>query len=175
MENTFNPTRQYFYQSIFYRAINDRSDLPPLDPVIQGYLSPETEKYKEAQSLMGEVKKAFRLHKKEIKQKKEDQKKSVVWKDIIEEIATREPEGIKEEDIQEAGFVKPEKRFDFEVEEKETSFNPAMPVVSFRKMISYNKEDLVSKALAAMTNYIQSKIEFSVTSEAFKHLSECAG
>ena len=58
-------------------------------------------------------------------------------------------------------FVKPEKRFDFEVQEKETSFNPALPVVSFRKMVSYNKEDLVNKALNAMTNYIKNKIDFS--------------
>ena len=49
-----------------------------------------------------------------------------------------------------------------------------MPVSSFRKMVSYNKEDLVSTALNAMTNYIKNKIDFSVTEEAFKHLTECA-
>ena len=33
--------RQYFYQSIFYRALNDADDLPPLDPVIKKYTNPE--------------------------------------------------------------------------------------------------------------------------------------
>jgi ATP-dependent DNA helicase 2 subunit 2 len=40
VENTFNPLRQYFYQSIFYRALNDAEDLPPLDPVIKNYMTP---------------------------------------------------------------------------------------------------------------------------------------
>lgn len=40
VENTFNPHRQYFYQSIFYRALNDAEDLPPLDPVIKNYMTP---------------------------------------------------------------------------------------------------------------------------------------
>lgn len=40
VENTFNPLRQYFYQSIFYRALNDAEDLPPLDPVIKNYITP---------------------------------------------------------------------------------------------------------------------------------------
>ena len=41
VENTFNPMRQYFYQSIFYRALNDADDRPPLDPVIKKYTNPE--------------------------------------------------------------------------------------------------------------------------------------
>jgi len=33
--------RQYFYQTIFYRALNtDASDIPPLDPVIRKYMAP---------------------------------------------------------------------------------------------------------------------------------------
>ena len=40
VENTFNPNRQYFFQSIFYRAINNNEDLPPLDPVIKNYITP---------------------------------------------------------------------------------------------------------------------------------------
>jgi hypothetical protein len=42
VENTFNPTRQYFYQTVFYRALSpDAVDIPPLDPVIRKYLTPE--------------------------------------------------------------------------------------------------------------------------------------
>ena len=39
-ESTFNPQRQYFYQCVFYRALNDDQNLPPLDPVIKDYLTP---------------------------------------------------------------------------------------------------------------------------------------
>ena len=44
-------------------------------------------------------------------------------------------------------FVKPVNKFSFEEEDEETKFSPANPVSSFKKMISFNKEDLVSKAL----------------------------
>jgi hypothetical protein len=74
-----------------------------------------------------------------------------------------------------ADFVKPSNKFSFEDEDQETSFNPSTPVLSFKKMINYNKEDLVAKALDAMTNYMANKLTFSVTEEAYKHLSECAG
>ena len=42
VQNTFNPQRQYFYQCIFYKALNDdeNQQLPPLDPIIKDYLTP---------------------------------------------------------------------------------------------------------------------------------------
>ena len=46
IESTFNPTRQYFYQMLFYKALNqDATDIPPLDPVIKNYITPETKIY----------------------------------------------------------------------------------------------------------------------------------
>ena len=42
-------------------------------------------------------------------------------------------------------------------------FNPTQPILSFRKMVNYNKEDLVTKALEAMKGYINSKLPFTVT------------
>lgn len=70
--------------------------------------------------------------------------------------------------------MKPNSKFLFEDEEDQMAFNPANPITSFRKMINYNKEDLVSKALADINHYILNKLSFVVTEEAYKHLSECA-
>lgn len=46
MENTFNPVHQYFYQTVFHRALHNEDEIPELDPVIRNYISPEVEKYK---------------------------------------------------------------------------------------------------------------------------------
>ena len=43
------------------------------------------------------------------------------------------------------------------------TFSPSNPVLSFQKMIKYNKEDLVSAAFAHMTNYMNHKLGYSVT------------
>jgi len=42
IENTFNPVRQYFYQSVFHRAVvaNESEGIPELDPVIKNYITP---------------------------------------------------------------------------------------------------------------------------------------
>jgi hypothetical protein len=72
-------------------------------------------------------------------------------------------------------FVKADNKFNFEEEEQDLVFNPAAPIVSFRKMINYNKEDLVDKALKGMDNYITSKLAFTVTEEAYKQMCDCAG
>lgn len=39
--STFNPTLQYFYQCLTFRASNPNSELPPLDPNIEEYLRPD--------------------------------------------------------------------------------------------------------------------------------------
>ena len=77
------------------------------------------------------------------------------------------------EESQEAEEIKLSNKFMFEDEET-ISFDPTNPIISFRKMINYNKEDLVSKAFKELNQYILNKVSFSVTEEAYKHLTECA-
>lgn len=58
VEATFNPARQYFYQTLFYRALNqDAVDIPPLDPVIKAYLTPEARIYEATKGLLKDVRK----------------------------------------------------------------------------------------------------------------------
>lgn len=93
IENTFNPTRQYFYQTLFYRALNDQAtDVPPLDPVIKAYLTPEVKTYQAAQGVAREVKKEFKLLKKFNLEERKNKSKTVMWKDIIGELSQAEPE-----------------------------------------------------------------------------------
>lgn len=65
VENNFNPTRQYFYQTLFYRALSpDAVDIPPLDPVIKNYLTPENRTFANAAPIMKDLRKEFKFIKK---------------------------------------------------------------------------------------------------------------
>ena len=81
--------RQYFYQSIFHRALNDTDDLPPLDPVISNYMNPESSKQAETKVMMQKLRKTFGLIRKVNLKSKENQK-AVVWKDVLEELSTNQ-------------------------------------------------------------------------------------
>ncbi len=63
-----------------------------------------------------------------------------MWKDLINEIgqAPIDEESTREE------FVKPALKFSAEDEDDQARFNPSNPVPSFRKMISFNKRDMVA-------------------------------
>lgn len=126
VESTFNPQRQYFYQSIFYRAINDTEELPALDPVIKAYMNVEASKYARTEGLMGDVRKAFKLNKKLNLVDKSSKKQAVIWKDVIKELSTREePQAMKEEEAGEQfEYVKPDHKFIFDEEDEEMKFNP---------------------------------------------------
>lgn len=39
-ETTFNPTNQYFYQTIFERVKNESEEIPPLNETIKNYITP---------------------------------------------------------------------------------------------------------------------------------------
>ena len=60
-------------------------------------------------------------------------------------------------------YIKPAHKFAFEQEEDDMGFNPSNPIVTFKIMMSFNKEDLVLKALKEMNQYILNKLAFSVT------------
>lgn len=124
------------------------------------------------------MKKAFKIAKKANIAKKYDNQKTLIWKDVIGELSTKEEDEVrmKEEEImeEEGAFIKPANKFMFEDEDEQIAFNPSEPVTSFRKMISYNKEDLVSKALQQMNDYILNKLPFVVTEDSFQQLTGCA-
>lgn len=83
MENTFNPTRQYFFQSVFHRALSQEGELPPLNKVIADYLTPEVGIFEQTQPLMKGFKKEFRLNRKELAKEKAAKKQMLTWKQII--------------------------------------------------------------------------------------------
>lgn len=82
MKYTFNPTRQYFYQTVFHRVFNQGEELPPLDPTIKDYITPEKELVKQAKNELKTVKEAFQL---EVVDEDEDEKKNkkVFWRQLL--------------------------------------------------------------------------------------------
>ncbi len=91
----------------------------------------------------------------DIKKEKQNAKKTIVWKDLI----TGEIGKLEDEEAvgQEVG-----KKFTFDNEDDD-KFNPAEPIVSFRKMVSNNKKDLVSEALDNLAEFIQKRTHKSNT------------
>ncbi len=57
IENTFNPTHQYFYQTVFYRVNVQEGEIPTLNPQIAKYLTPELRIYEENKELCKDIKK----------------------------------------------------------------------------------------------------------------------
>lgn len=174
IDNTFNPTRQYFYQTLFYRALNPHAaDVPPLDPLIHSYLTPEHRTHAAAASTAKLVKKEFKLVRKFNLEEKKNKAKAVMWKDIIGELAHTTPPNDPQETA-DTEYVKPVLKFSVEDEEEEARFNPSNPLQSFRRMVSFSKRDLVGEALKFMNNYILQRLAYSITNESYKHIAECA-
>lgn len=84
-DTTFNPTRQYFFQSVFHRVKKPDDDLPPLDPYIKEYLSPELRFFDDTAGLMPQIRKEFKLTKKELsKERAAKKQQALFWKDVVD-------------------------------------------------------------------------------------------
>lgn len=81
----FNPYRQYFYQTIFYRALNSdqKEVVPELDDVTRKYITPQAEIYEKTSLDLSKIKKQFKLKLVELNRDKLKQKKVIIWKDIL--------------------------------------------------------------------------------------------
>jgi len=69
--------------------------------------------------------------------------------------------------------LKPNKLFGPDDEDNE-HFDPTKPILSFNKMLTNNKIDLVDLALEQLTGYIKNKVATAFSEEALDHLVECA-
>lgn len=97
-----------------------------------------------------------------------------MWKDIIGELQQQKPEEDTAASMEEEAFVKPALKFNADDEDEQARFNPSTPVVSFKRMVAFNKRDLVGEALKSLSNYVLQRLAYSITSEAYAHLGECA-
>lgn len=160
-KNTFNPYNQYLFQTIFHRAFKETDETPPLDPQISDYLNIEKKIYQRTAPICRRVKEEFNVTVKEVKEKVG---KKVVWKDLMKnsEVSTVADSEVKEEDM----VVATGKKFQFE-EEDVLHIDPRNPVMSFRKMITNNHMDLVSRALSEMMEHIETKIKTAMEGEKF--------
>ena len=72
-------------------------------------------------------------------------------------------------------MVKPFSKFSIEDEDEDVRFDPIKPIPPFKKMVSFNKKDLVADALKQMNEFILDKLVFAVTPDTIRMLGECAG
>ena len=78
IKNCFNPVLQHYYQCISQRAIDEKTEVPEIDPVILEYLCPE--KKMKCKEELDNFKKLFNLKEQDIKK----EKGKVFWRKIIE-------------------------------------------------------------------------------------------
>lgn len=71
MKYTFNPTRQYFYQTVFHRVFNPPTSaeetIPELDANVKNYITPEKKVYENAKDELKKVKEMFNLQEQDIR------------------------------------------------------------------------------------------------------------
>jgi len=150
---TFNPILQYFYQCLEHKALNKDNNidtLPPLDESIGEYIRPDKNLF-EGNKYVTFLPKAFEIKEKE---KKEDKKKRVFWREIINtEIS--ENTGISEKKLEE--------KLEAHKEEAKKSISTTSPIEDFTEMLNYKYKDLTVDALEQMKEII---IKFIV--ESFK-------
>lgn len=171
IESTFNPMRQYFYQSIFYRAVNENESagLPELDPVIKDYITPERHTFDETAELMPDVKKEFKLVLKQLSKDKPEKSVNVMrWADMLSSTM----KDTDQESNSSLGEVTG-KKFNLE-DTRGESFDELRPIQSFREMLTNNKKDLVSEAVKAMSDYIEKKCELLNTPQDLDSILDCA-
>ncbi len=146
VKHTINPTRQYFFQSVFYRAMGEGEDLPPIDPAIDEYLHPERKLREKAAALAPELQAAFKF-----KVKDSPPKKNLL---ILRELMERTEKAVSEADSLDTAesVAYKGKMFVDEPVARELPFHDPMP--TFRKMVTEKSEDLVESAVKQLQRII---------------------
>jgi ATP-dependent DNA helicase 2 subunit 2 len=174
---TFNPILQYFYQCLEHKALghqvkqdedgekanengehvsndhinnkNNINTLPPLDDTISDYLRPDKMLF-ENNKWISFIPKMFDIK----ENKKEEKKKRVFWKDMINSEITANT-GISEKKLEE--------KLEAHKEEAKKSISTTRPIEDFKEMLNYKYSDLTDNAIEGMKGVIHKFI-----SESFK-------
>ncbi|KAL4491899.1 hypothetical protein ABPG72_006154 [Tetrahymena utriculariae] len=201
MKYTFNPTRQYFYQTVFHRVFNPPdadSKIPPLDPNIRDYITPEKKVYPKAAEELKKIKDLFQLQEQEIK---DEVSKKIFWQQLFNpnyqvpaasinapQVQIKMENGqMESEDVEQQAQilvdVKEElenipisKKFAFDDYNKDDvvrKISSVSPVDDFFKMMTNKREDLVSDAISQIQGMISQLIETSIRGSYYDKALEC--
>lgn len=123
---------------------------------------------------MKEVKKEFKLVRKELpKDKVATKKPTRVWVDIIDEqLQPQIPNMDLENEEAMLEQMKPLKGIG-QSEDRDDVFDPSKPVLSFNRMINNSKIDLVDQALKQFTAFIHSRCQSVLNEENLRLIVDC--
>lgn len=152
VKHMINPTRQYFFQSVFHRAMGEGEDLPPVDPHIHEYLHPEQALRQRAAPLVPELAQEFKFAVKAT----EPKKNLLVLRDLIER-TEKVSEADSAETAESLAMMGKAKLFVDEPVLRELPFHDPLP--TFRKMVTERSEDLVEPALRQLQAIIRKAAE----------------
>ena len=149
---TYNPMLQYFYKCLEHKALepdeNKKNELPKIDEESIKYMIPNKKLF-ENNKYVSFLPKVFPIVEKD---KIEDKKKRVFWKDVI----TNEFEDrLTQQRIEE--------KLNAKKPESKKTISAITPIEDFREMIDNKNEDLVAKAMELMSDMI-----FKLIRESFK-------
>ena len=149
---TYNPMLQYFYKCLEHKALepdeNKKNELPKIDEESIKYMIPNKKLF-ENNKYVTFLPKVFPIVEKD---KIEDKKKRVFWKDVI----TNEFEDrLTQQRIEE--------KLNAKKPESKKTISAITPIEDFREMIDNKNEDLAARAMELMSDMI-----FKLIRESFK-------
>lgn len=118
---------------------------------------------------MKNMKKQFKLNKKELASEKAKEKKAVVWKDIVTS-DERPLDTLSMADTELEEPVLLGKKFNFEEDDATEHIDANAPIPSFRKMLTNNHKDLVDVALKQMAAHIEEKASVAISKDDIKNI-----
>ena len=159
---TYNPMLQYFYKCLEHRALetdeSKKMELPKIDEESIKYMIPNKKLF-ENNKYVTFLPKVFPIVEKD---KIEDKKKRVFWKDVI----TNEFEDrLTQQRIEE--------KLNAKKPESKKTISAITPIEDFREMIDNKNEDLVVKAMELMSDMIYKLIRESFKGSYYIKAIDC--
>ena len=155
---TYNPTLQYFYQCLESKALNNEDELPPLDEEISKYLIPNKKLF-ENNKYVSFLPKLFPIKEKD---KIDEKKKRIFWKDVInEELENKLSQELIEE------------KLNAKKKESKKNISVITPIEDFKEMIGNKNEDLTVQAMNLMSEIIHKFIRDSFKGSYYIKAIEC--
>ena len=159
---TYNPMLQYFYKCLEHKALeqdeNKKDELPKIDEESIKYMIPNKKLF-ENNKYVSFLPKVFPIQEKD---KVDEKKKRVFWKDVI----TNEFEDrLTQQRIEE--------KLNAKKPESKKTISAITPIEDFREMIDNKNEDLAERAMELMSDMIRKLIRESFKGSYYIKAIEC--
>jgi ATP-dependent DNA helicase 2 subunit 2 len=169
---TYNPALQHFYQVLQSRAMQPEAPLPPLDALVEKYVNPDEELFKNAEDSLKNFKEKFVFVKTELKEK-ENRRRN--WSE-----AFLRDEDVTLESYMAGGEKKKQKLDDGQGMSLQSIISGGVnevgtitPVQDFKNMLTRKDVDLVDTAIKQMRDRIVKFVHESIKDSYYDKAIEC--